>query len=52
MKDENERLINAIATYESGVYAESYKVFKSSQIKDGEDAAGNLTKVKIVKNKC
>ena len=28
------------------------EVRKSSQIKDGEDAAGNLTKVKIVKNKC
>lgn len=28
------------------------EVRKSLQIKDGEDAAGNLTKVKIVKNKC
>ena len=44
MKDENERLINAIATYESGVYAESYKVFKSSQIKDAETYAKYLNK--------
>ena len=44
MKDENERLINAIATYESGVYAESYKVFKSSQIKDAEIYAKYLNK--------
>ena len=44
MKDENERLINAIATYESGVYAESYKVFKSSQIKDAEIYARYLNK--------
>ena len=28
------------------------EVRKSSQIKDGEEAQGNLTKVKIVKNKC
>ena len=28
------------------------EVRKSSQIKDGEEAHGNLTKVKIVKNKC
>ena len=44
MKDENERLINAIATYESGVYAESYKIFKSSQIKDAEIYARYLNK--------
>ena len=44
MKDENERLINAIATYESGVYAESYKIFKSSQIKDAEIYAKYLNK--------
>ena len=44
MKDENERLINAIATYESGVYAESHKVFKSSQIKDAEIYARYLNK--------
>ena len=28
------------------------EVRKSSQIKDGDEASGNLTKVKIVKNKC
>lgn len=28
------------------------EVRKSTQLKDGEDASGNLTKVKIVKNKC
>lgn len=28
------------------------EVRKSTQLKDGDDASGNLTKVKIVKNKC